>query len=321
MAEREPLISIICAIRNEDRFIRETLDTVVSQSYLNWELVIMDGGSTDKTLSILQEYEGIYKNIIVYSESDSGQWHALDKALALSKGEYVTMLCGQDGYLDKEWLKRCVEVFNNDKDISLVWGVPINMSEDGKLLGPHYAYARFLKDDKYGSQTKPISTIMAKIDWSRDSAMKRFWQLLRKLTWSRMRIVFLSFIKEDIPQKEDWLEYWIRTNRVFPEGNMVVDKKVFLKHTKRFPEEKMANAALLDFCFNFNVNGLLSYGLSLAASFGRSHVEGQDLREHDTELTRNYYEKVSEFRKKIIGKPFAFFDSMGRVVSERVIKI
>jgi len=322
MASENPLISIICAVYNDERFIRETLETVVSQSYPNWELIIMDGASTDKTMGIVKEYERKHKNIISRSEPDHGQWHALDKALSLTKGKYISILCGQDGYLDKDWFKHCIQTFEEHQDVSLVWGIPINMSEDGKLLGPHYAYARFLRDKQYNLQTKPISTIIAKIDWSRPSSTKRLWHLLRKLTWSRALTILRSFRKQDIPQKEDWLLYWVRSGRAFPEGNMCVNKDVFLRNTSRFPKEKMTNAALLDFCFNFNSNGYLAYGLPLAASFGRSHVEGQDLRKYDDVLTRSYYKNISDFKRRMKKeKSFKFVDPESQIISSRILNI
>src|SRR3989344_3476912 len=156
MEPKEPLISIICAVRNDGRFIRETLESVVAQTYPNLELVIMDGASTDETVEIIKEYAAKYKNIIWRSEPDKGQWQALDKALALAKGECLSLLCGQDGYLNKDWFKSCAQLLGQRPEVSLVWGIPFNMSEDGKILGPHYAYAGFLKDEKYNSRTKPV---------------------------------------------------------------------------------------------------------------------------------------------------------------------
>lgn len=321
-SKQGPLISIICAVRNDARFIRETLDTVVSQTYPELELVIMDGASTDGTIDIIKEYAGKHKNIIWRSESDQGQWDALDKALALSTGKHISLLCGQDGYLDNDWFGRCAEVLEDRPEIALVWGIPFNMSEEGKLVGPHYAYAGFLKDGRYGSQTKPMSTIAAKINWGHPDSFQRLQQMAGKLTWSRAKMVLKSFKKREIPQEEDWFRYWLGTGRAFPEGNMVMCREVFLANTVRFPEEKMTNAALLDFCFNFNAKGYLAYGLPVAASFGRSHAEGQALREYDAELTGKYRTRVAEFKKDVERrKTFQFVDPNGRVIPKKVISV
>ncbi|OGY99090.1 MAG: hypothetical protein A3B13_01455 [Candidatus Liptonbacteria bacterium RIFCSPLOWO2_01_FULL_45_15] len=318
----KPLISILCAVRNDERFIRETLETVVSQTFSDWELIVMDGASTDGTVEILKEYAAKYPNIIWRSEPDQGQWDALDKALALTKGKYLSILCGNDGYLNKDWFKSCVQIFEQHPEVSLVWGIPFNMSEDSKLMGPHYAYAGFLKDEHYGSRTKPISTLVAKIDWKRPSSGRRLWGVLGKLTWPRIAMVFKSFRKQEIPQKEDWFFYWLQTGRAFPEGNMCVRKEVYTRNTVRFPEEKMTNGALFDFCFNFNANGYLAYGLPIAASFGRTHVGGQPLREHDHMLFMKYKRQVTEFREKVKKQNvFKFIDPESNVVSERALNL
>lgn len=298
--ETYPLISILCAVRNDERFIRETLNTVVSQTYPNIELIIMDGASTDRTAAIARQYAERYTNprITVVSESDRGQWHALEKALALSKGEYITLLCGQDGYLDTEWFSKCIAAFREYPEVSLVWGIPFNMSEDSVLVGPHYAYAGFLRDDRFGAQTQPGRTLAAKIDWQRRGAFMRLVRLMGKFTWPRIKMVMESFRKRAIPQKEEWFPYWLATGRAFPEGNMLVRRAAYERNTVRFPEETMANSALLDFCYNFNANGYLAYGLPVAASFGRHHAVGQALRDHDVELTRKYYAKISALKAR-----------------------
>lgn len=296
--ETYPLISILCAVRNDERFIRATLNTVVSQTYPNIELIVMDGASTDRTAAIARQYAERYTNprITVVSETDKGQWHALEKALARSKGEYVALLCGQDGYLDAEWFSKCIDVFNQNEDVSLVWGIPFNMSEDGKLVGPHYAYAGFLQDVRFGAQTKPARTLAAKIDWRRRGAFMRLIRLMGKFTWPRIKMVMESFKKRAIPQKEEWVPYWLATGRAFPEGNMLVRRAAYERNTVRYPEETMTNSALLDFCYNFNASGYLAYGLPVAASFGRHHAVGQALRDYDVALTKKYYEKIATLR-------------------------
>ncbi|PIR98235.1 MAG: hypothetical protein COT89_00815 [Candidatus Colwellbacteria bacterium CG10_big_fil_rev_8_21_14_0_10_42_22] len=317
MASEKPLVSIICAVRNDAQFIHETLESVVSQTYPNWELIIMDGASTDKTLDILNEYTSKYKNITVVSEPDKGQWHGLDKALALTKGEYLFQLCGQDGFLDNDWFERCIEVLKEHPEVSLVWGIPFNMSEDGKLLGPHYAYAKFLKDKRYKENTRPISTAVSKVSWHSISAPLHFLRIVRKLTPRRVGMVFRSFFKQDIPQKEKWFYYWLKTGRAFPEQNMCVRKDVYVRNTTRFPKETMTNSALLDFTFNFNTRGYLAYGLPLAGNFSRMHIEGQDLRKLDTELTESYNKKVADFRNKLKGqKTIKFLDHNEKIVLE-----
>jgi len=318
--EPEPVISIICAVRNDGKFIRETLGTVVSQTYPKLELIIWDGASTDDTVAIIKEYAAKHKNIIWRSEPDQCQWDAIDKAVALSSGKYIALLAGQDGYLDESWFGHCANLFREHPETSLVWGIPFNMSEEGKLLGPHYAYARFLQGRQYGFQTRLLGTAAAKIQWGHSGTSQRLRQMMRKLTWARAKMVLKSFKKQKILQGEDWLRYWLETGLIFPDGNMVIRKEVFLANTVRFPQEKMTNAALLDFYFNFNTNGYLAYGLPIAANFGRYHAEGQALREHDAELAEKYHARVMDFKKKIKDrKIFQFVDGDGNAIKGRTV--
>ncbi len=329
MESEKPIVSIICAVRNDGRYIRETLESVVRQTYPNLELVVMDGASTDNTVDIIKEFAAKHKNIIWRSEPDKGQWEGFEKAFALTSGKYIAQLCGQDGYLNTEWFARCVEVFETQPDISLVLGVPFNMSADGKLIGPHYAYARYLKDTSFGVSTKPLATMTAKINWRHPTTWWRFIQIAKKLTPRRLMMVIRSFHKEPIPQREDWFTHWLSSGQFFPEGNMVVRKEVYLENTVRFPRETRNNVVLLGLSFNFNAKGYLSYGLPLAASFSRQHPEfaqGHALRKKDEmlneELTARYMRQVAEFRDEIKRKKVMhFINPAGNVVSTKTFDL
>jgi len=132
----KPKISIISPSKNTGRFAKETIDSILAQSYPQWEHIVVDGVSTDETLDVIREYP----HIRCISEEDSGPDEAFRKGLAIAKGEYV-MFCGiSDGYLDKNWFKKCVSILNNHSEISLVWGFPQYMSEDGILGRISYDY-------------------------------------------------------------------------------------------------------------------------------------------------------------------------------------
>jgi glycosyltransferase involved in cell wall biosynthesis len=122
-------ISIISPSKNTGRFAKETIESIMSQSYSNWEHIIVDGKSIDETKNIVLQYPQIFW----ISEEDSSPDEAFRKGLAIANGEYV-MFCGiSDGYLDRKWFERCVNILDNNLEISLVWGLPQYMSEEGVL--------------------------------------------------------------------------------------------------------------------------------------------------------------------------------------------
>ncbi len=89
-----PKISIVTPSLNQGRFVAETIRSVIDQGYPNVEHIVMDGGSTDGTLSILREYAAALA--VVVSEPDSGQSQAINKGMARATGDILTWLNSDD---------------------------------------------------------------------------------------------------------------------------------------------------------------------------------------------------------------------------------
>ena len=91
-----PRISIVTPCFNSEDYIEETICSVLSQDYPNLQYIVIDGGSTDGTLSILNKYSS-YIDIII-SEPDNGQSHAISKGLQLCDGYVFNWLNSDDTY-------------------------------------------------------------------------------------------------------------------------------------------------------------------------------------------------------------------------------
>jgi len=90
------LISIITVVYNGAATIRQTIDSVMGQSYSNIEYIIVDGGSTDDTLKIIKEYGSKISKVI--SESDEGLYDAMNKGIGIANGELIGMINSDDWY-------------------------------------------------------------------------------------------------------------------------------------------------------------------------------------------------------------------------------
>jgi glycosyltransferase involved in cell wall biosynthesis len=132
----KPKVSIISPSKNTGRFAKETIESILAQTYTNWEHIIVDGMSTDETLDVIRQYP----HIRWLSEADSGADEAFRKGLVMAKGEYILCCPISDGYLDKNWFKKCVDILDNHLEIALVWGFPQYMSEEGVLGRISYDY-------------------------------------------------------------------------------------------------------------------------------------------------------------------------------------
>lgn len=111
-----PLISIITVTFNSEKTIERTLKSVFRQSYKNIEHIVIDGASTDLTLSIIEKY----RDSLAYfhSEVDSGVYDAMNKGLAIARGDIVAFLNSDDFYEEEGIIQRVVsEMENNQLDV------------------------------------------------------------------------------------------------------------------------------------------------------------------------------------------------------------
>lgn len=95
-----PLISVITAVYNGERYLEQTIKSVINQTYPNLEYIIIDGGSTDGTNNIIQRY----KDKIAYSisEKDNGVYDAWNKGVKAARGTWIVFLGADDYFLNLE---------------------------------------------------------------------------------------------------------------------------------------------------------------------------------------------------------------------------
>ncbi|TSC82474.1 MAG: glycosyltransferase [Parcubacteria group bacterium Gr01-1014_20] len=303
-----PLVSIICPVFNVEKYIAETIETVLSQTYENWELLIMDGASTDQTLTIVNEYSKNNPRILVCSEPDEGPWHATDKGIDRARGEYVCIVGGQDGFLDREWLSKCIQVFDSDKSISLVWGSSRGMSEGGQLLQEsHVSYSHLVGHETALDTLKHIvEKIFMIIKDLAFGSLERKKILFKKMLspTAKLRVKFFtkrSFPKGEVPRKEKWFSYWLQTGTTFNDQGACTSKNVYLECAPRYPLGSRMINHLTDFNFNFNTRGYLSYYLPTKATFGRMHPGSSGERKAEELYVENekYLKKILDFKEKI----------------------
>ena len=125
------LITIIIPTFNSEIFLRKTLESLRSQQYKNFEIILIDGLSNDNTIKIVDEFSDIIN--IVISEKDFGMYDAINKGLKLSKGEIITYL-NSDDYYNSNTLQSVIDYFTINKDISIVYGTIFYVDELDKII-------------------------------------------------------------------------------------------------------------------------------------------------------------------------------------------
>jgi len=130
MASRGELFTLITPSYNQGKFLEETILSVLNQTYLNIEYLIIDGGSTDESVDIIRRYAPKLRYWV--SEPDRGQAHAINKGLKLARGEFVGWL-NADDTLYPDAVERVAAIFRRNS-VDVVYGTATRIDPDGKII-------------------------------------------------------------------------------------------------------------------------------------------------------------------------------------------
>jgi len=130
-----PKVSVIIPVYNAEKFISETIESVVAQTYPDWEIIAVDDGSTDKTPEILKEYaKKLPKKVRVIAQKNSGVSIARNNAIAVAKGEYIAFLDHDDLWMPEK-LEKQVKLLDSNKALGLVYSDSHQIDGEGNLKG------------------------------------------------------------------------------------------------------------------------------------------------------------------------------------------
>ena len=129
-------VSIITAVLNRREEIKQSLDSLVKQTYKNIQHVIVDGESTDGTLEVLKNYKNSVKDyeIILVSRKDKGLYEALNRGLNLCTGDIIGVLHAGDLFAQEDSLEIIVNKFAELKNIDGIYGDVEFFNEYGKTV-------------------------------------------------------------------------------------------------------------------------------------------------------------------------------------------
>jgi glycosyltransferase involved in cell wall biosynthesis len=124
-------VSIITPSFNSIRTIGLTIDSVLSQTYSNIEYIVIDGGSDDGTFDLLKDRVSEIDYLV--SEKDSGIYDAINKGINISTGDIIGILNSDDCFFDQNAILTIVDAFQNNEDVSCVYGNLIFIDNNKKI--------------------------------------------------------------------------------------------------------------------------------------------------------------------------------------------
>lgn len=155
-----PLVSVVIPAYNHERYVRDTIASVLAQTYQCLELIIVNDGSTDETGAICRRTARTDQRIHYHEQTNQGAHQAINHGISLAKGDYVSILNSDDLFAPNK-LERCIEIVGQYPDIQFISGHVELIGPTGKPLrrGPAVAWQKrayhFLKN----SDLVPLSVL------------------------------------------------------------------------------------------------------------------------------------------------------------------
>lgn len=131
-----PLISVVTVVYNARDLIEKTICSVLGQTYKNIEFIMIDGGSTDGTLEIVEKYRSRINSII--SEPDRGIYDAMNKALKLTTGDWVSFMNAGDVFYKNTAVDEVFKDHIYTDDVIVIYGDVVMDAGDNNLFIKHF---------------------------------------------------------------------------------------------------------------------------------------------------------------------------------------
>jgi glycosyltransferase involved in cell wall biosynthesis len=147
--------SIIIPVYQAEEYIRQCLDSIISQSFRDFEVIIIDDGSTDKSGRICDDYANRDSRIHVFHQHNQGVTAARKAGLAHAEGKYIFWVDADD-YVESSWLEKAFARLNMDCSNIVLWNSDTFVGSNGKIV----------KQSEWKSQ--PLE------DWKRNSAIGKY---------------------------------------------------------------------------------------------------------------------------------------------------
>ena len=132
-------LSIIVPVYNVENYLRICLDSIINQTYTNWELIVVDDASTDKSRDIIQTYVSHFNNIIpIFLERNIGVGNARNRGIEIAKGQYIGFVDADD-WIDQNFYSKLIDNISKDKSDIAICGVKTEY-QNSKSSSYRYKY-------------------------------------------------------------------------------------------------------------------------------------------------------------------------------------
>jgi teichuronic acid biosynthesis glycosyltransferase TuaG len=249
-----PLVTIVTPLYNAEKYIGETIESVINQTYKNWEMLIVDDYSTDDSRDIVNQYKDSRIQLIESKSNFGGPARPRNIGIENSQGEYIAFLDADDVWLPQK-LEKQVNFLLDSPNIDIVHTLAYTIDEDSKKIGL-FNNQKTVKKLKYFMKKKYILTISNYININtslmRCNFNTRFREdkyLVALEDWC-FWIDNVFYGKKEFLIEEELINYRVDVNSISNRKNDVSYKKIFYLYAVLFNENMIS---LTRFVLNTNI--------------------------------------------------------------------
>ncbi len=266
----QPLVSVICLCFNHEKFVIESLNSVLNQSYKNIELIVVDDKSNDNSTQIIDEWLTSHPQVKkIFHEKNWGNTKAFNHAAQFANGDYLIDLAADDVLLPDAVAKQINAFERSAADTAIVFGNAYLINEKGKKIGEYFAVDQHQKVlDKNIHQTDYQRII------GKGTVICSVSAMMKKSVFDALQGYNENLFFED-------LDYWFRAARnhsiVFVDDFLVSKREVMGSLGSQFHKNLALNEQL---------------NRSLAIIFNETLARNRNKNEHRALLQRIHQELI-----------------------------
>lgn len=129
----KPIVSVILTSYNHAQWVRESIESVLAQTYPHWELIVLENGSTDGSASIIEEYRKHDQVVVVRFQQNQPHTAISNMGIKISRGRYISFLYSDDYYLPEKLERQVSEFEKLDDSYGVVYSAGYRLMRDGQL--------------------------------------------------------------------------------------------------------------------------------------------------------------------------------------------
>lgn len=269
--ERKPSVSVVMSCYNSEKYVFETIESVLNQTYSNFEFIIWDDGSIDNTRAIVQSFTD--KRIRYFFHENTGLGGALKLACQEARGKYIARIDADDVCMPNR-LERQVRFLENHNDYVLVSSAVYLIDSQGNNLGRNYPYtdARIIRELLcYSNPISHPASFFRRSSYLQTTGYQNIWGCEDLLLWKQFnKIGKIGNLAEPL------IKYRLDQASIMHQKYNHPYRDVMLALTKKILNDggtnEYDNSLLLEFKNNTDSNMCeqsLFYGESRGSSFGK----------------------------------------------------